>query len=294
MKKMPCPVCGTDSPFEKRHPETDLYRCPECDLCFSDQNQIAAPEAYADDYYEDAHANWFKNPNLELFEAIYRVCEKAGSGASVLDIGCGKGELLKYLYRKNPRFRLTGIDLSYNPPTEGIAFIQGDALETDLGEEFDVVISLATIEHVTDIQAFTNGLSKLCRPNGSVIIMTLNDRSILYEMARRLNNFGIKGPFNRLYSKHHLSHFNVKSLRRLAEMNGMPVRETILHAIPLAAVDFEAGSPLARAVSMTGVRIAFLLGKMTGRTYLQTIICDNRKPDSAAVAAERAVSGRQG
>ena len=246
---------------------------------FSDQASMTAQETYSEDYFDDTHANWFNNPNLELFDAIARACEKAGPNASVLDVGCGRGDLLKYLHGKNPNLRLTGVDLSPNPPTEGIEFIQGDALELEMNRKFDVVVSLAVIEHVTDIQAFVRGLSDLCEPHGTVIIMTLNDRSILYGMARFLDDkVGVSGPFVRLYSRHHLTHFNVTSLKRLLESNGMPVRETLLHDIPLAAVDFDANNPLVRSVFMFGVRMAFALGKQTGRTYLQTLFCENLAP----------------
>jgi len=267
-----CPVCGNLSKFESHHPETKLYRCPDCDHCFSDTNSILEYEQYDLDYYEVTHRNWFLNPNLDLFELVYRFIKNQKTDATVLDIGCGKGQFLKYLYQKDSNLSLHGIDLSTNDPTEGIEFMKGDVLSLKLEKQFDVVTSLAVIEHVADVKEFVKRLYELCVPGGLVIIMTLNDRGTLYGLSRLLNRMGYSSPFERLYSKHHVHHFNKASLKKLLEINSFSVLEVVHHNVPLAAVDFTASSPLAKAVLKAGVFGTFVIGRIAQRAYLQTMV----------------------
>jgi len=273
-----CPVCDSESIFERRTASIDLRRCPICDHCFSTVSTIGEPEDYSPEYLEIEHRNWFQNPNVALFETIGQTVARYKPKASLIDVGCGNGAFLKYLQMYDQELSLTGIDLAPNQPVEGITFIQGDALASDFDRQYDFVVSLAVIEHVIDIQMFIRRLYSLCAPGGFVIVMTLNDRSILYGVARLLHNLGYKTPCERLYSKHHLNHFNTSSLRRLVQMNNLSVVKTLLHNVPLAAVDFTASSRLARSILLTGVWGTFILGRLTGRTYLQTVIC--RKADT--------------
>ncbi|MDO8682219.1 MAG: class I SAM-dependent methyltransferase [Armatimonadota bacterium] len=268
-----CPVCGTSSHFECRTQDADIYRCPECDHCFSDPNSLKSFEDYGTEYYEETHQNWFKKPNIALFKAISKAIAYHKQDATVLDVGCGRGDLLKYLRRENPSLSLTGIDLISNEPVDGIEFLQTDILTTDMHQRYDVVMSFLAIEHVVDIQKFVSRLREMCVTDGIIILTTLNDRSVLYESAKMLRRLGYKAAHDRLYSQHHLNHFNVSSLKRLMKANGCSIVKTIFHNIPLAAVDFPSPSPALRMLLLCGVWATFAFGTLIRRTYLQTVIC---------------------
>ena len=120
-------------------------------------------------------------------------------------------------------------------------------------------------------------MMQLCVPGGLLITMTLNDRSILYATARMLKRAGISGSFDQLYSGHHLNHFNTTSLRRLMEDGGFAVDRLLLHDIPLAAVDVVGASPVSAFIQRCGVWGIFRIGKLTHRTYLQTLVCSKPK-----------------
>lgn len=273
MKTMFCPVCNASSYFLLRHPDTELYRCPQCDHCFADINTIDVPEEYGSEYYEITHRNWFNNSNKALYKAICNYITEFNNCASVIDVGCGKANFLKFLHTETPRLSLVGIDLSYNEPTEGIELLQGDIFTADVKKQFDVVTSLAVIEHIHEVRTFIQKTNDLCVPGGLIIIMTLNERSILYELSRLLNKIGFKAPFVRLYNKHHVNHFNISSLRKLVKENNLSVIKTLHHNTELAAVDFSSSNTLAATVFRIGVWITFMIGILTKRTYLQTIIC---------------------
>jgi 2-polyprenyl-3-methyl-5-hydroxy-6-metoxy-1,4-benzoquinol methylase len=268
-----CPVCQGESRLAARHPEADLYRCPSCDHCFSDVTSIGEQEEYGPDYYLETHRNWFNNPDLSLFRKLHRIIAEFNPAADVLDVGCGNGNLLKYIHEHSPSMRLTGIDICSLPTLPGIELIRGDAFAMDLGRQFDAVISLAVIEHVADVRTFVEKLRGLCKPGGLVMILTVNDRSLTYGLARLLHGFGVSGAFNRLYSRHHLNHFNLQSLRRLLTDQGLEVIRTIRHHSPLAAIDVPKRNPvIAAGLRLTAWGI-FQIERLTGRTILQTVIC---------------------
>ena len=266
-----CTVCGEPAYLMGKHPETTLYRCTSCSHCFSTIDEIM--ETYDPSYYEAAHRRWFENPNIALFERIRNALDHR-SGLRIIDVGCGRGHLLRYLESKRSDAHFLGIDLSPNENTKRIKYSQGDFLTTDLGFNYDVVISLATIEHVVDVQSFARRLTSLCRPGGQVIVMTVNESSLLYGLARNLKMAGFPIAFDRLYSAHHINHFTVKSLRRLVEQTGLAVERSCTHNAPIASIDI----PLTNSsVLNAGLRTAMVgicvLGNLTSSAYLQTIFC---------------------
>jgi SAM-dependent methyltransferase len=273
MSTLACPICTHASGFERRCRDADLYRCSECDHCFSDLSSLRAVEEYRPDYFEK---NWFQRGNTQLFEAISKAVAGHKEDASVLDAGCGNGAFLRYLHNRHPGMSLTGVDLSRNEPQRGIKFVQGDITSLELSGQFDVIVSLAVIEHIADVRAFVRRLYSLCAPNGLVIVMTMNDRSILYGVARLFKRVGFGLPADQLYSSHHLNHFNIKSLQTLMSSFELHPDHTIRHNIPLSAVDISSQSRLLAPLLRQGVLGIFILGSITGSTYLQTVIC--RKP----------------
>lgn len=263
-----CPVCGETARFAYKHPEAAIFRCDKCSHAFSDQNSLEGLESYSDDYYEEAHRNWFANPNFALFDWIER--HIPASAKSVIDVGCGKGQFLDFLRKRRPDIRLVGVDLSNNQPRDNIEFHHGDALNLDLGT-FDAAVSLATIEHVPDVAGFAQRMHDLCNPGGTAVVMTLDDGSLLYRASRLAWRFGVPVGFNRLYSAHHLHHFTHKSLVTLLERSGLKVRETLHHSVPLKALDLPV-SPITRPLFLAGVKTVFTAGDLLGLSYLQTIM----------------------
>lgn len=272
-----CSVCHSSSDLEAELADVTLYRCSKCDHCFSVLNDSHRMEVYSDSYYQNDHKNWFNNPNLFLFKRLSAVISNSISIKTILEMGCGKGEFLNYLFNSNKSLQLTGVDLTKNEPSNNIRFIQGDAFSVNIDGTFDAVVTLAVIEHISEPNAYTLLLKKLCSENGLIIIMTLNDRSILYQMSRLLRKIGITGPHERLYGKHHLNHFNTSSLNKLLELNHLERVSTIAHDIPFAAIDTGATSAFADVVIRLAVQVMFCIGRICNRTYLQTVICKNHK-----------------
>jgi SAM-dependent methyltransferase len=268
-----CPVCESLSVFENQLGGGNLFRCIRCRHCFYDITTVKFEE-YGTDYFSVKHRNWFANPNLRLYKTIMSYIEENLPNRSLIDVGCGNGSFLKWIRSQNNVVSLAGIDLLSNKPATGIEFIHGDATNIGLPRKFDYVISLAVVEHIRDVRSFLGTLSSLCSYDGNIIIMTLNENSILYQIAKILNRLGVHTPYERLYSSHHIHHFNVSSLKELILGSGLTIVRHLFHNIPIAAVDIPYTTALMKFVMRSGVLGAFALGSLLGqRTYLQTLIC---------------------
>lgn len=264
-----CPICISPSDKRYQHPDGEIFRCRDCGHAFTSLDSIEEHETYGATYYENIHRNWFENPNGPLFEWIASHIDTA---TSVLDVGCGKGDFLRYLCAARRSVRLVGVDLSPNRDEPGIAYIEGDILNFDTDTKFDAVVSLAVIEHVPDVRSFVKSIADKCTPNGRVIVMTLNETGMLYRCARLGRLLGIQKPFDRLYSVHHLHHFTPLSLQRVLTGAGLTVETTHFHNAPMKSIDVPAGNAIQRFIFRLSVAVIFLLGTFTGSTYLQTCV----------------------
>ena len=103
--------------------------------------------------------------------------------------------------------------------------------------------------------------------------MTLNESGVLYRFANFLRKLGFHHVFVRLYDAHHLNHFSKESLVRLLTRDGLfRVLNVVDHNAPLSAIDVPAKNFIFRVAMKIGVAALFFVGKITKKTYLQTIV----------------------
>ena len=106
-------------------------------------------------------------------------------GMRVLEIGCGRGDLLAGLkpsYGVGVDFCRAMLDLGQqrNP---GLNFVEADAHTFDLGETFDYIIVADLVNDLWDIQQVMERIARHCHPGTRVI---LNVYSRLWEVPRRI------------------------------------------------------------------------------------------------------------
>ena len=148
-------------------------------------------ELYRKFGHDERSLGWTKHKQDKRFENILK---NAGNDlASVLDIGCGFGDLYSYLKRSFPNRKIdyTGLDVvpvfitearEQNPDGK---FIQSDLFEYDPSGRFDLVVEcgcFATLASLDEdeayryIERFIGRMLELCTDSGAAVIQFLTDK----------------------------------------------------------------------------------------------------------------------
>lgn len=271
-----CPVCSSAvKQILFKVPCATVSNCAHCSHTFSHNVECSPSEIYIEDYFKIHHKNWFENPNYALFNRLEALLlrEFGKKDISVLDVGSGNGDFLRHLHSRGFT-NLTGIDFSPSQH-ESIQFLQGDIFainEHTFGRKFDAVISLLTIEHVEDIHKFTKILQLLTKIGGILCIVTNDESSLIYTLAKYANKLGLHFGVDRLYDKHHLNHFTKKSLKICLEKNSkLKVVDHYGINFPFAAIDLSK-SPLNFIIKPAIISLFILTDLIKHKQFLQVIV----------------------
>lgn len=134
---------------------------------------------------------------------------------SVLDIGCGRGDVLKAF--KEIGYDVFGIDLSEEavnlckPIEVRQVNIENDEDENNFDKKFDIIFSKSLIEHLSKPLKFFEYCKKMLKEDGTLIVMT---PSWVH------HNFG---PFYLDFT--HVTPFTLHSLRDIGKLSGFKQSE---------------------------------------------------------------------
>ena len=111
---------------------------------------------------------------------------------SIVDLGCGTGELTRQMHERLGARRTIGIDNSPNMlaksaahTTAGLTFELGDLNAFDRPGEFDLIFSNAAVQWVPDHPSLIARLTRSLRDDGQLAIQVpANDDHITHEAAR--------------------------------------------------------------------------------------------------------------
>jgi SAM-dependent methyltransferase len=164
------------------------------------------------DFYEELS----NNPNYYNFETWDKIKAleilKSNRQLSFIDVGCGEGWLVKKAIENG--LNATGVDI--NEKAVGAAKISGIPLyfpeDTDLnGKTFDVLVSLQTLEHVSQPVSWLSDLISTYKPKDIIIAVPAHDT-----MLGRTNE-----PL--CWPPHHFTLWSEKSIRFLAKQLNLSV-----------------------------------------------------------------------
>lgn len=193
----PCPLCGATAAdpvltglrdVENRLPgEYAISRCRNCRLYYlsTRPDEASLPSCYDENYH--VRFNRAARPLMRrLFNIRYalrmrRLLRYAGGKPlkSVLEIGCGDGNLLAYLERSlPPSTELVGVELNVRniarPAGSRIQLHEADFDHLDLGHTFDVVVMYHVLEHLVRPVETLRRIRRLLKPGGFLLIQVPN------------------------------------------------------------------------------------------------------------------------
>lgn len=155
---------------------------------------VTQPERHPD------YAQWLRDAGTEM-EGVLLSAMPGKQPRRMLDVGCGNGALLQRLSREYPGVELTGINFQ---PTQVAAarrllagtsaqVIQGDFLEHQFAERFDVVYLIESAFHMPDKAELCRRLAQCLAPAGEVWLI---DIIIAERAADTFQNLGRDALFN--------------------------------------------------------------------------------------------------
>ncbi len=138
---------------------------------------------------------WSKDKKFENNPRFLAIGSVIDSQCSVLDLGCGKGELLNFLKKEKMVLKLMGVDGSAVGVEmcneKGIPVIKSELLSVDYSslENYDYVILSEVIEHIRDCEKMMLKLKKLF--NRRLIVTIPNIGYIWYRLRLLFGRFPV-------------------------------------------------------------------------------------------------------
>src|SRR5579862_6126732 len=234
-----CCVCGaTDGQpvgvgedFEYHtSPDTFLaMRCRQCGLIYldprpapSELDRIYPPNYHAFDFSAERYGFVYKVRRWLEARRVMSWCKGLPPDARILDVGCGDGFHLRLLRDFGiSTWSLEGVDASPRAVAaarrDGLVVREGTIETLRLAPgSYDLVILVATIEHVDDPPGVLGAVRRALRPGGWVVIVTDNTATLDFAMFGGRHWGGYHFP-------RHFNLFNRSTLSALAARCGLEV-----------------------------------------------------------------------
>lgn len=174
------------------------------------------------------HVSSYENKFIDFPNYIKKIkafCSILEPGASILDVGCGPGNVEKLLVESGKEFRILGIDLSEemikharsNVVSPNVEFKVGDIrnIELEVGR-YDAVIASFCLPHLTDKEA-----EKLIQD----ISRVLRDGGRLYLSCMEGNKSGFETTSFSFDDYIYFNYYSEEFIQRMLRKNGLEIIE---------------------------------------------------------------------
>jgi 2-polyprenyl-3-methyl-5-hydroxy-6-metoxy-1,4-benzoquinol methylase len=224
---MQCPLCRGDAVkrFDLAHAVVWRCRVTDCGLqfAFPQLTEYALLQAYAKHYYpsngDGTELTYENTPEEILRQAVGEAHAKFGplAGKTLLDFGCGVGKLCRIAGEYG--IHTTGIEpdasaRQYATTTNGISVYStvDELMAAEPNASFDIITVWDVIEHLREPWKDMEELSSLLRPDGWLLLSTMN--------AGSLRTFLEREKSTNLVNPTHLYYFTRRSLRSVLKRAG--------------------------------------------------------------------------
>lgn len=228
-----CPICNSMKienirriSFNMDNIMPDFYFLSKCNTCgFVYANTPATSQDYNRYYEENNRYNSLPTQDtfsIKVYEKIIGLIRKyIDKNDNVLDIGCGSGNLLKFM-KLDGYNNLTGLDPAQKSIDNLLELgIRGkigniyDEIDDDDRGKFDVIILSGVLEHLYDLNSAMKNLVLYLRPGGKVLCFIPN----------ALEYYMYPLPLPNYINIEHINHFSPNTAINLFANNGFSLLE---------------------------------------------------------------------
>lgn len=231
-----CCVCDTDDAVplgvgrDYEYATTDneflAMQCSSCGLVYL--NPRPSTNDFPTIYPESYHAFEFSAENYGFVHKVrsrlearrlLSWCKGLGADARIIDVGCGDGfhlDLLKTFGK--PSWNLEGVDIDAravrSAKARGLNVHHGTLDTLELAESsYDLAIAIQTIEHVERPFELLQGVRRILKKGGRLVVVTDNTDSLDFSLFK-------SGYWGGYHFPRHWNLFNRRSLTQLANKAG--------------------------------------------------------------------------
>jgi SAM-dependent methyltransferase len=211
-----CPLCRSNiGILFSVIDDVEILRCCDCKMVYVDIDEMVIYDS--NQYQEEAFYNYYKTEPIYTIsfydDLLLRITKFFKHGFKILEFGCGSGMFMRRA--RNLNLDIYGLDYSpYSAKAKELFNLSIDINDINNSiyneNEFDVIISHATYEHLINPIDISKKLLRFLKKDGLFIICGVpNFNTITIQLFK---NFWNNGPLG------HVNHFEKQSLKKMFDI----------------------------------------------------------------------------